>query len=272
MTTILINGDAANPVSPADRGLAYGDGLFETLRISQGRIVFLAEHLARMQAGCQRLGLPFDPSAFEPDLERLLQESGNNDAVLKLLVTRGAGGRGYRPAADVIPTRIASLHPLPPITNTGAKAFVCRTRLAHQPALAGIKHLNRLEQVLASQEWPDDSFMEGLMLDYQDHLIEGTRSNLFMVTDGHICTPDLQACGVAGILRQFLLEQLTPAPAITKIDLPALFRADELFFCNSVLGILPVSSLLSGAETRRYTSHTVTLQAQSLFTTALQTC
>jgi 4-amino-4-deoxychorismate lyase len=269
---MLVNGKADNPISPADRGLAYGDGLFETLRISKGRPVFLEAHLARMQTGCERLGIAFDTGDFRQDIDHLLSSPDSPDMVLKLLVTRGAGGRGYRPGAETRPTRVASLHPLPSFTGTPGRVFVCKQRLAAQPAFAGIKHLNRLEQVAASREWPDDSFVEGLMLDYQDHPIEGTRSNVFVVRDGTILTPELSACGIAGVLRQHLLDTLAPGVETTTIDMENLRGADELFFCNSVLGIIPVASLLYGAESWRYNSHTVTNRARDLFEAALQTC
>jgi 4-amino-4-deoxychorismate lyase len=272
MTTFLINGMPDGAVSPADRGLAYGDGLFETLRISKGRPVFLAAHLNRMQAGCERLGIDFNTDAFRPDLAKLLPGGDAPDAVLKLVVTRGAGGRGYRPGPDSSPTRIASLHPMPSTRDTPGKVFVCSQRLASQPAFAGIKHLNRLEQVAASMEWPDDHCIEGMMLDYADHPIEGTRSNLFIVRNGEVSTPDLSACGINGVLRQHLIGNLGQGVAVTRLDMETLLNADELFFCNSVLGIMPVASLLYGAETWRYTSHTVAGQARDIFHTALQTC
>ena len=272
MTLYLVNGSTDAQVSPLDRGLAYGDGLFETLRVHRGRIIFLEAHLARMQAGCTRLNLQFNTEAFRPDLQQLLSREQPSDGVLKLVVTRGVGGRGYRPTAETSPVRIASLHALPPESASPGNAFVCRQRLSLQPALSGIKHLNRLEQVIASMEWPDETFVEGLMLDYNGLPIEGTRSNLFVVHKGTILTPDLPACGIAGILRQYLIEKLQPEVFVEAFDLHTLLDADELFFCNSVLGIIPIAAVHTESTIVSFRETAVTELAKQIFRTALQTC
>ena len=269
----LIDGQEADTVPANDRGLAYGDGLFETLRFQARRAVFLAPHLERMQTGCERLRIQFDCSDFKPDIRKLLQHSTLEDGVLKLMLTRGSGGRGYRASGAHRPRRIASLHELPPagLTDSG-KVFLCQQRLGSQPALAGIKHLNRLEQVLASSEWPDDSFAEGLMLDCENHVIEGTRSNVFLLHRDRLLTPDLEHCGVAGIFRQHLLQAFGSAVAILPIGLETLLHAEEVFFCNSVSGVWPVSELHTADGIYTYEPGSLTAQATALFKTALQTC
>lgn len=263
---MLIDGVPGELLPATDRGLAYGDGLFETIRIHRGAPLFLEQHLQRLLAGCARLGIPADLPQWQRWLEHALQDA-EPAAVLKLIITRGSGGRGYRPSAAAQPRCIISLHPLPAVTSpdpaAGSKAFVCRQRLALQPALAGIKHLNRLEQVLASREFPDDSWHEGLMLDTADRLVEGTRSNVFLVVDGQLLTPDLSRCGIAGILRGQLQQVFGTALEVSDVPASALEQASELFLCNSVLGIWPVTRLRMAAGERELPVGPRTRQAQA---------
>lgn len=243
---MLIDGLPCDSVPASDRGLAYGDGLFETIRIHRGRPLFLQQHLQRLANGCVRLGMASAPERWREWIGRALQDS-SDAGVLKVIVTRGSGGRGYRPPEPATPRCIISLHALPaapePDPARGCSAFVCAQRLALQPALAGLKHLNRLEQVLASREFPDASWHEGLMLDTEGRLIEGTRSNVFVAVEGRLLTPALTRCGVAGVMREQLMAVF--GARVAEADLPAavLEQADELFICNSVLGIWPVARL-----------------------------
>lgn len=243
---MLIDGVPSDQLPATDRGLAYGDGLFETIRIHRGKPLFLEQHLQRLALGCARLGIATDMPQWRQWLELALQGTAPA-GVLKLIVTRGSGGRGYRPPESAQPRCIISLHGLPPPSQPdpreGSKVFVCEQRLALQPALAGIKHLNRLEQVLASREFPDASWHEGLMCDYADNLVEGTRSNLFLAMKGRLFTPDITHCGIAGILRAKLLELYGSRVEVGTLPSTCLLDADEIFICNSVLGIWPVTQL-----------------------------
>src|SRR5688572_5783854 len=202
---MLINGEPANSISVTDRGLAYGDGVFETFRIVSGQLLFGEEHLQRLSLGCDHLGIPLDRVQLKNELEIALNSSTQAE-VLKLVVTRGTSGRGYRASPGAAATRIITLHSLPANTQEhakdGVKAFVCTQRLSPQPTLAGLKHLNRLEQVLASMEWPDENYQEGVMLDLEGNVVEGTRSNLFIVKDGRLMTDPLNTCGIAGVMRR----------------------------------------------------------------------
>lgn len=248
---ILVNGRAADCLSTLDRGLLYGDGLFETIAVRNGRLPHWLRHLARLRAGCERLGITMpDADLLAAEADGLCRQSQR--AVLKLVVTRGAGGRGYRPDAAATPTRVLQLHPYPvwPVDHagTGVAARVCRARLGCNPSLAGIKHLNRLEQVLARAEWDDPAVGEGLMLDTHDRLIEGTMSNIFLVTAGRLLTPALTRCGVAGVARARILEQAAAAgieTAVRDIALDELQQADEVLLCNSLIGIWPVTRVES---------------------------
>jgi 4-amino-4-deoxychorismate lyase len=243
---ILVDGEPTDRISCLDRGMLYGDGIFETIAVEGGRLRFWMRHLARLQAGCLRLGIP------PPDGGRLLNEarlaiSGVSRAVLKIIVTRGAGGRGYRPAAQVSPTRIIQLLPWPDYADScrdpGVAVRLCRLRLGCSPRLAGIKHLNRLEQVLARSEWDDPAIPEGLLLDADDHLVEGTMSNLFLVRNDRLLTPELTRCGVAGVVRTVVMElagRLALPTQVKALGLADLWEADEVFLTNSVIGIWPV--------------------------------
>lgn len=240
-----VDGQPADVLSLKDRGLAYGDGLFETIAVHDGTPVLLERHLQRLEAGCQRLALNVDMGALSTELSTYAGCLG--DGVLKLIVTRGDSLRGYAADPSVPARRI--LQGNPPATYPTAHAeqgihlFPCTVRLSEQPLLAGLKHLNRLEQVLARAEWRDAQYAEGLMLDASGRVIEGVFSNLFLVRDGVLFTADLSRCGVAGVMRAVLLFQAESqgiATQITDIGLEQLHQADEVFVCNSVYGVWPV--------------------------------
>jgi 4-amino-4-deoxychorismate lyase len=147
----------------------------------------------------------------------------------------------------------------------GVGAFVCKQRLGTQPALAGIKHLNRLEQVMASREWPDETCQEGVMLDLEGNVVEGTRSNLFIVKDGRLTTDPLNTCGIAGVMRKILLQHFADRVDLVKFGLDQLYSADETFFCNSIFGVWPLRHLTSGKFEKHYATGPVTQMAQSIF-------
>ncbi len=204
---LLINGlqptDRTHALGVDDRGLQYGDGVFETALLIRGRIRFLEDHLLRLEAGCLRLGITCpERAALLKDLGVLT--AGRGEGVLKIIVTRGGGGRGYRPPDKPAPTRILALYPLVGATalpGAGIAVRWCETRLGRNPGLAGIKHLNRLEQVLAQAEWRDPTIAEGLMLDTEGEVVAATSGNLFIVRDGMLSTPDLRYCGIRGVMR-----------------------------------------------------------------------
>lgn len=261
---MLINGQAGDHVSAFDRGLQYGDGLFETIAVRDGAPLLFDHHLRRLAEGCRRLRMPApDPALLAREAASLCD--GATRAVLKLIVTRGPGRRGYRIATDEppAPTRIVMLLPAPAMAaedyRQGIALRLCQTRLGANPALAGLKHLNRLEQVLARAEWDDPEIREGLMMDREGAVIEGTMSNLFIVSAGKLRTPALGDCGVAGILRARVLETAA-AHGITATEgrlLPGdVEAADEAFVCNSLIGVVPVcrferTELAVGPLTRR---------------------
>jgi 4-amino-4-deoxychorismate lyase len=243
---MLVDGAPAETIPATDRGLNYGDGLFETMRLHEGRVSLLDHHLARLRSSCGRVALPYPgDAAITADIARLAATS-NGHGVIKLLLTRGDGARGYTPSADAQGRRIVSLHPLPAPGPATLVVGICRTRLGHSAALGGLKHLGRLEQVLAAREAAAAGWDEGLMLDEDARVIEATRHNLFFVRGGKLLTPPLDGCGVAGVMRGRILAALD-ACAIPGGEAPLRYHEldeiEELFLCNAVAGIRPVRRL-----------------------------
>ena len=266
MSRVLVNGKPLDCVSTLDRGLLYGDGVFETIAVSGGELCHWELHLQRLQSGCQRLGMEVvDGAQLARECRLLIQQSQRG--VVKIIITRGSGGRGYRVPEQPRPTRVIQFHDWPDYpascAASGVRTRICHTRLGQNASLAGIKHLNRLEQVLARMEWDDPEIMEGLLLDTGGHLVEGTMSNVFMVKDGLLMTPDLTLCGVAGIMRARVLElanQHSIESRVQAIEPDALLQADEVFVCNSLIGIWPVI----GIDEREFQKGPVTARLQAL--------
>ena len=248
MPAALINGRPGDELSPTDRGLAYGDGVFETVAVAAGKARLWPRHLARLLNGCRRLGIVFDDvRLLEQEVQNVAAHSG--EAVLKVIVTGGDGGRGYRRPEPQKPTRIVMALPPPDYPDDfrtrGVAVRFCRKRLAYDPDLAGIKHLNRLEQVMARMEWREE-FQEGILSDYQDQIVEGTMSNLFVVKEGALQTPPLNDCGVRGVMREWIIEVCRErgiAVSETPLRREDLVRADGIFLCNAVIRAWPVRTL-----------------------------
>lgn len=246
----FVDGQPADSVPADDRGLQYGDGVFETIAVRAGEAQWLDAHIERLADGCARLAIAApDRTTVRSEISRLAAAAP--DCVIKVIVTRGSGGRGYRPAEDAVARRIMTRHPFPERppewSRDGVAVRWCDTRLGIQPSLAGIKHLNRIEQVLARAEWNDmAAWQEGLMCDTKGNVIEATQSNLFVVHDGVLSTPDLGGCGVAGVVRAILLaaaDSQGTGCRVRSVTREEVETADEMFLCNSVIGIWPVRRL-----------------------------
>ena len=249
MPHCLVNGQATDSISSNDRGLLYGDGLFETMAVINGKIPLWQLHANRLQQGCARLKLDCPHAdVLQSEVEQLATDAER--AVIKLILTRGVGGRGYAPQTTTNPTRILQRHPWPEAPRdyweTGVNVIFCEQHLARQPALAGIKHLNRLEQVLARAEWQDPSIQEGLLADSKGNIIEAVSHNVFLVNGETLTTPDLRYSGVAGVMREYLLQLLKDkgySVEVAAVTRQALLDADAVFLCNSVHGIWPICEL-----------------------------
>jgi 4-amino-4-deoxychorismate lyase len=262
--TVWINGRRGRSIDALDRGLQYGDGVFETMRVRHGRIRLLDLHLERLESACARLALgPPDFDAVRRELER--RAALRREAALKLIITRGVGPRGYRPRGTERCTRVLSLHSLRPGSAPTAPVRVrmCGMRLGVNERLAGLKTLNRLESVLARAEWTDARVWEGLLRDPEGNIICGTMSNLFIRTGAQLATPLLDRCGVAGVMRRWVLTQARRMPlriAERRIRWLDLAAADEAFLTNAVVGIVPIARITDGRAQLAFTAGATALE------------
>jgi 4-amino-4-deoxychorismate lyase len=250
----LIDGAAGNRLPITDRGLAYGDGLFETIAVRGGQPCQWPRHWSRLGLGCKRIGLQLPSEAtVAKEVARLLQGIGHG--VLKLLVTRGDGGRGYAPPTQVQCRRILALYPAPEYpaewSSRGVAVRFCRTPATQSRVLAGVKHLNRLDSVLARAEWSDPGIAEGLLLGPEGEVIGGTMTNLFLWDGTGLRTPRVDRCGIAGTVRALAIElAVRRGMSCTEQGLSSaeVLQARGLFLTNSVVGVWPVRRL----DGRRY--------------------
>lgn len=241
-THYLINGESNCGLSPLDRGFTYGDGVFRTLKIRQGLPGSWTLHYEKLEHDCGILGISCpSPELLLADISRLF--TPEEEASAKIIVTRGTGPRGYAMPAATKTTRIVIREAYPdyPRRNfdQGVNLHLCELRLSHQPRLAGIKHLNRLENVLARSEWSDTTLVDGVLLDQDDLVIECTMSNIFARIGNSLVTPLLDKCGVAGVTRQRILDNaknLGYVPEVSALPLEQLMQADEVIICNSLFG------------------------------------
>jgi 4-amino-4-deoxychorismate lyase len=245
---ILVNGQPSDAVSALDRGLAYGDGVFRTLRTHSGQPVWWADHYAKLAADCAALALACPDEAMLRSEICRVAEAGQG--LVKIMLTRGIGARGYALPPNCAVTRIVLSAPLPDhaqdATGEAIVARWCSLRLAPQARLAGIKHLNRLENVLARAEWDDPAIFEGLLCADDGMVVGGVMSNLFWVSHGELFTPDLHACGVAGVTRARLLRAAARRGLPThtgRYPPAAILAADEVMICNSVIGLRRIARL-----------------------------
>lgn len=242
---VLVDGQPSNSVSVFDRGFCYGDGLFETIRFTGGKAPLWSRHMQRLADSCERLRLPVPDAALLLG-DALIVTASLDHAVVRITVTRGMGERGYAPPAMPQVTRVVAGFDAPAMAGDaytdGIHVRWCETRLARQPLLAGMKHLNRLEQVMARAEWSDAAVTEGLLCDIDGEVISATMANLFAVIDGTLVTPALDHCGVAGVARAEVLA-MRPEARVVRVRPDELMRATEVFLTSSVRGILPVQAV-----------------------------
>ncbi|MDP9007596.1 MAG: aminodeoxychorismate lyase [Pseudomonadota bacterium] len=250
---VWINGRSRATIDYRDRGLQYGDGVFETMRVQRHRIRLLELHLERLYRSCRRLKIKApEPLEMQRELERIAAR--REEGVLKLIVTRGSSPRGYRPTGLERATRIAILQPLSRVAGADAAQAVrlrlCATHLSTNPSLAGLKTLNRLDAVLARAEWSDARIWEGLMRDVDGNYVCGTMSNLFLRRGTVLMTPLLDRCGVAGVMRRWILDSaatLHLRAVERRIRWADLKSAEEVFMSNAVVGIRSVR-VIEGAR------------------------
>jgi 4-amino-4-deoxychorismate lyase len=246
---ILVNGAVSDTVPVIDRGFAYGDGVFRTLQVRSGRPLAWRYQFRRLQHDCSAIGIACPSEAvLRNEIARVAEHE--RICAVKIMVTRGPGQRGYAVPRESQPARIVMSTPLPTYptswSETGIRARICSLRLGFQPALAGIKHLNRLENVLARQEWQDPDIAEGLLLDAESNVIGGTMTNVFMVRNDALLTPDLRRCGVSGATRDRIFDCAAAhgiACTVSDVPLNEALQADELIVANSLIGVWQVREL-----------------------------
>ena len=254
---ILINGQAAENVAASDRAVQFGDGCFTTARLWQGEVMMLEAHLRRLREACHRLLIQhIDWEALRQEMMTVAAAT-RDEGVIKVILSRGSGGRGYSARGCEQPTRIVSLSAYPAhylqLRQTGAKLALSTIRLGRNPLLAGIKHLNRLEQVLIRTELEQTGADEALVLDTEGQLVECCAANLFWRSGKQVFTPVLSDSGVNGILRQWVIARLRQqGTSVSEVRMPpgVLNDADEVLITNALMPILPVSEI----ENRLYSN------------------
>jgi len=243
-----LNGRTATSVSVYDRGLMYGQSLFETIAVVNYQPKLLEQHLRRLQHGAEALGIPCNLPLLEQEINNVCRTDSKfpESAVLRLSLTMGEGGRGYSNPKEVQSNRIITLYNYPVYPDeywvTGINLGLSEVRLAQQPLLAGFKHSNRLEQTIARAKW-HEGWQEAILLDTDSQVIEGTQSNLFIVSNNKLRTPDLKKAGVAGVMRDFILQQTLALGVdceVQSLTIKDIETADEVFMTNSVIGLWPV--------------------------------
>lgn len=248
MLISFVNGEPQNHISIDDRALAFGDGLFETIAINQGCAPLWPWHWQRLQSGLVLLGFAANLSDIQRDFDKALAFSKTQSGPIKckIIISRGQSQTAYNIPENLAITRIVQLSTLGPAPikerSHGVKLQTCQWRLGQQPNLAGLKHLNRLDQVMATRELANDCF-DGLMFDSQDNLIEGTKTNVFLCdASGQWLTPKLNNAGVLGVMRRFLLEQAFTMLQLSckEATLKNLDNITQIFICNALIGVVPV--------------------------------
>ena len=255
--TTLVNGQSSHVLDVCDRGLAYGDGVFETIALTQGQVQLWQAHSHRLANGLMSLGIVADEAAaltlintIVDDIKAAYLLFDRPDGVIKIIVTRGCGGRGYAAPSVPLPTRIVYMMPEPlgrsQLSSDGVRVRLCQHRWSNNAALAGVKHLNRLDQVMARSEWTDVNIHEGIMLNQDGLVISGVMSNLFIEMDGVLITPQLDQCGINGTMAELvcaIAKQLGITLVQREVTFDALLNADSVFITNSLNGIWPIIEL-----------------------------
>ena len=251
---MLINGIKASTIAATDRGLAYGDGLFSTIKVELGIVQLWSFHLARLKLGAQRLYFPaIDWQLLSDEIELLANTLIDKpQATIKVILTRGSGGRGYSSKDCDQPLRILSCHDFPEFykqwQRDGINLILCEQRLSINPQLAGLKTLNRLEQVLIKHELEQKGALEGIVCDTNGLVIEACSANIFAYFDNQWHTPKLDGCGVKGVKRRQVIEAAEHAGVnitVDEIHIKDLLKANAICLTNALMGLVPVKQFQS---------------------------
>ena len=261
MKLTILSSNTQASISIYDRAFNYGDGFFATMRSTNQSIQLLDLHIQRLKSDASRLG--FSINNWDELVDQLESQASlcSSDAVIKVLISRGEGGRGYSHLTAQSPIALITTSPLP-CNPSSFRVSVAQGFLAEQPLLAGIKHLNRLEQILFKRQAEAFGVDDVLCLDIHHYLVETSSANLFWYKDGKWFTPELSRCGVNGVFRQFLLTMFTQHDiecVIGDFSIHDILAAESVFICNAVRGVIPVNEMLLPMS--RKNNLTVTPQA-----------
>lgn len=259
---VLINGKKQSQLSIFDRSCQFGDGIFETCLVKNAQVLFFQQHFDRLEKGRKKLQIkPMAEALWLADIKHALSLSQLNDAVLKIILSRGESLRGYNFAKNAMPTRIVIIAKMPKKIPAQYSLSLCQSGYAHNPQLAGIKHCNRLEQVLASAKMPFD---DCIMLDAKSKVISTTTANIFAIKADLLSTPDLSECGINGTRRQLILAKAADfglKVQIKKMSIDEFLSADEVFISNSIIGVRSVVKI----KQKLFKIHSITTKIRKIF-------
>lgn len=243
MKLCLVNGIPQKHIDIESRGLAYGDGLFTTAKVIKGKIEYLPQHIERLISGCEKLGIT---APLFSELASQLTSAAKNYtlAVLKVIIAASSGGRGYARSQNNKHDVIIMIHDYPTHYNdyakTGMKVGLSQQQIGINPMLGGLKHLNRLEQVLLRQELSTSNVDDLLVTNINNYVIEATSANVFFFLNDKLYTPDVSQSGVNGIMRQAILTRY-PDTIIKNITPNEITQAQAMFMCNCVMSVIPIA-------------------------------
>ncbi|MEL7297692.1 MAG: aminotransferase class IV [Pseudomonadota bacterium] len=236
----IIDANAGEMITADDRGLLYGDGVFETMRVNSGKLPLLDWHLARLHRSTTALKITgLDMASVAEKVFAFIARYPNADW-LKVILTRGSGARGYRPPEDALPTMILSSGPL--VERTGeCHLLLSPIAAATMPGVPPLKHLSRLVEVQQAADLAAEEDSVQIVCDQHGALVCATMHNLFVVREGELMTPRLVNQGVAGVLRDWVFAHSTAKPQ--RLHLEDALLADEIFVCNAVRGVVSANSI-----------------------------
>jgi 4-amino-4-deoxychorismate lyase len=250
MHDCLIDGEIVSQLPGSDRAFLYGHGVFETIACESANPIFWEQHLLRLQEGCKRLGLAMPSTTI---LLRELQTvcAGRLLSVVRITISALGGTRGYganTTNGTVSPVRrTISCHPWPADVEfprlKGVEVPIAEYRLPHNRRLAAIKHCNRLDQVMAASEPAVKAAGEGVMLDQENFVISAVSANVFLVSGDQLITPRMDRCGIHGVTRGAIMQAFAHRCEKRRVTLDLLREADEVFLCNSVRGVWPITRI-----------------------------
>ena len=250
----LINGKFKDSISVLDRGLAYGDGFFETMQWlgknneSLQGVEFWNRHVKRIikSAKILKIKIP-NKNIFAEYKNKILTAAQKKDiyeGILKIIITRGVGGRGYSYENNMKPTIIFIVFPNAiPKQIESVNVKICKSTISDNVDISGLKHLNRLDSVQARSEWNNKNIFEGIFIDNNENILEGTMTNIFFVKNKSLVTPSIISSGINGIMREVVLvygKKFFNEIIIREIRKHEIENFDEMFLTNSIIKVLPV--------------------------------